>query len=197
MTNGYGAWEPLEPDALPVVLAPVRARWWLAGGGALDRHPGPGTRQHDDIDVQILRRDHMHVREVLSDWDMHAADPPGGLRPWPVGEELRPELHDIWCRRNPDSPWAFQLMIADTEGDDWIYRRDPRIRRPLDELDGPATTDAMRVLAPEIQLLYKSKGLRPKDQLDYDAVAPRLTREQRGWLEDALRMVAADHPWVS
>jgi hypothetical protein len=53
------------------------------------------------------------------------------------------------------------------------------------------------VLAPEIQLLYKSKGLRPKDQADFDAVLPALRPEQRRWLRDALTIESPSHTWLS
>src|SRR5438477_577830 len=115
-----GDWDPLSPGELAHTLAPVRARWWLAGGWALDLFLGRETRAHDDIDVQILRPDHLRVRSALADWDAHAVDRAGTLRPWPVGEELPPAVHDIWCRRSPADPWASQLMIADTAGGDGL-----------------------------------------------------------------------------
>ena len=191
-----GDWDPLSPGELAHTLAPVRARWWLAGGWALDLFLGRETRAHDDIDVQILRPEHLRVRSALAAWDAHAAEPAGTLRPWPVDEELPPGVHDIWCRRSSADPWAFQLLIADTAGGDWVYRRDPRIRRPLAELSGPTSTRAMQVLSPDIQLLYKSKALRPKDQQDFDAVLPALTTLQRRWLRTALTTAAPGHPWL-
>jgi hypothetical protein len=196
-TTDLGPWDALSPADLATVFAGVAAIWWLAGGWALDLFLGRVTRPHDDIDVQILRRDHLRIRKALASWDMHAADPPGTLRPWPVNEELPASVHDVWCRRSPDEPWAFQLMIADTEGDDWVYRRDPRVRRPLGELSGPTSTRTMRVLTPDVQLLYKSKGLRPKDQQDFDAVLSALTTRQRAWLRQALTTASPSHPWVA
>ena len=137
------------------------------------------------------------MRQALSEWDAHAADPPGTLRPWSVGEELAGAVHDIWLRREAGQPWAFQLMIDDVQGQHWIFRRDHRITRPLSSLAGPSSTATCPVLAPEIQLLYKSKGLRPKDEQDFDAVLPALSDEQRRWLSGALAVVAPDHPWRS
>lgn len=191
-----GRWEPLSPDELDDALAPVESIWWLAGGWAIDLFLGRRTREHEDIDVQILRGDHVAIREALGDWDAHAVDPPGSLRPWPLGEELAPRVHDIWVRRDADDPWRFQLMIADVDGADWVYRRDRRVRRALDELTGPASTPGRRVLAPEVQLLYKSKGLRPKDEADFVAALSALDPAQRTWLADALTLVSPTHPWL-
>ena len=197
MAAELGPWQPLSVAELVAALADARTIWWLAGGWALDLFLGRETRTHDDIDVQILRAHHVQVRAVLAGWDLHAADPPGTLRPWPVGEELPAHVHDIWCRRSPADPWAFQLMIADTSGEDWVYRRDPRIRRPVIELSGPTSTSTLRVLSPDVQLLYKSKGLRPKDQQDFDAVLPALTLGQKGWLRTALETSSPGHPWLA
>lgn len=87
-------------------------------------------------------------------------------------------------------------MLDRSEGGDWIYRRDERIRRPLDELNGPASTPERRVLAPEIRLLYKSKSRRPKDDTDFAACRPSLSESQRRWLSDALRQTSASHDWL-
>jgi hypothetical protein len=186
----------VAPEDLVDALSGVEARWWLAGGWAIDLFLGRRTREHEDIDVQILRPDHVGVRAALSDWDAHAADPPGTLRPWRVDEELPPEVHDIWVRRGADDPWRFQLMIADVAGDDWVYRRDHRIRRPVSELSGPASTPERQVLAPEVQLLYKSKGPRPKDEADFAAARDALGTDRRDWLAAALAVAAPTHPWL-
>ncbi len=55
------------------------------------------------------------------------------------------------------------------------------------------SADAVPYLAPEIQLLFKSKGLRAKDDLDAETVIPLLAPERRRWLRDHL---PADHPWL-
>lgn len=189
-------WSPIDPDALPGLLAAVDAPWWLAGGWAVDAFLGRVTRVHEDTDVLVLRRDQAAFRAALDPWDVHAADPPGALRPWPVGETLPPEVHDVWCRPTRSSPWALQLMIDDTDGEDWVYRRDPRLRRPVSSLAGPASDSAGLVLAPEVQLLQKSKGRRPKDEADFAAAAPVLTPSARVWLRQTLDLVSPGHEWA-
>jgi hypothetical protein len=54
----------------------------------------------------------------------------------------------------------------------------------------------MQVLAPEIQLLYKCKGLRPKDQADFETVLPALDAARRGWLRSAIAVLSPAHPWL-
>ena len=85
-------------------------------------------------------------------------------------------------------------MIDETGDGDWISRRDPGIRRPLASI-GAASGDGIPCLAPEIQLFYKAKNLRPKDETDFTAVLPILTEPQRRWLSDALARVHCEHPW--
>ena len=182
---------------MPGLLAGCDATWWLAGGWAIDLLVGQQTRRHEDLDVLVLRPEQHVVREHLREWDVHVADPPGALRPWPLGEELPPHLHDVWIRRDAGSPWRFQLMIDDVDGDDWLFRRDHRIRRPIASLRGRASREDLPVLVPEIQLLYKSGRPRPKDLADLDTVLPHLTDEERRWVHDALVLTRPDHEWIA
>jgi hypothetical protein len=186
----------LTPDEVTALLGDLPCPWWLAGGWSIDLHLGRQTRSHEDTDVVILRDDQGVVRDHLAGWDLRAADPPGSLRPWPAGEVLPESVHDVWCRRRPGDNWALQLMIVDVVDGSWVYRRDPRIRRPLAELDGPASGPARRVLAPEVQLLYKSKAPRAKDEADFAAVVGELDPARRDWLGAALTVTSARHPWL-
>ena len=156
MTGTLGTWEPLSPAEVADELRGMPCRWWIAGGWAIDLHMGRQSRAHADVDVVVLRPDQLAVQRHLAGWDLQAADPPGTLRAWVEGKTLPTGVHDVWCRRLPSSPWCLQLMIADAEDDQWVYRRDTRIRRPIAELDGPASNAEHRVLSPDIQLLYKS-----------------------------------------
>jgi hypothetical protein len=195
--SDLGSWEPLTPAPISGLFAGSGVRWWIAGGWSLDLLVGRQTRRHADIDVTVLRADVGAVRAHFANWDLHVADPPGTgrLRPWRVGEELAPDLHDVWCRRTPGEPWRFQLMIDDAEDEVWVYRRHARVRRPVASLRGRASSPDMPVLSPEIQLLYKSKGRREKDEVDFVRVLPLLSEEEKEWLRQALEMVTPGHPW--
>jgi hypothetical protein len=191
----YGPWEPLAPSSVGELFGAAGFRWWIAGGWALDLFLGRQSRPHHDTDVLVLRPDQLAVQRTLAGWDLHAADPPGTLRPWAPGEELRVGVHDIWCRAAPSAPWGLQLMLGEVEGDDWVFRRDRRIRGPAAAL-GCVSPDGLPYLAPEVQLLYKAGvAPRPKDEADFAAVAPHLPTERRRWLRDALATCAPTHPW--
>lgn len=156
--------------------------------------PVTGWRQHDDTDIGICRQDAPLLRRVLPDWDIQiAAD--GLLTPW-KGGPLDPDASDragnnLWCRPSPGAPWALDILIGDGDHDGWIYRRDPKIRRPWNEAV-LHSEDGLAYLAPEVQLLFKSKTVRPKDALDAATVIPQIEPSRRSWLANHL---ASDHPW--
>lgn len=191
----FGDWKPLSLDSVAELFKSVDIPWWIAGGWAIDLFLGRQTREHADIDVLVLREDYAELRRHLGDWDVHAADPPGSLRPWPLGETLDAAVHDIWCRLIPTSPWSLQVMLNDAVDGEWVYRRDPRVRRALGELSGPASTSTHPVLAPEVQLLYKSKNPRSKDVEDFHLARVLMAETQLQWLDDALAITAPEHPW--
>lgn len=188
-------WEALLPEEVRDLLAGVDAPWWVAGGYAIEYAVGKPFREHGDVDILMLHRDHMEAQRALPGWELWAADPPGTLRPWAPGEVLPPEIHDIWCRPTPDSPWRFQFMLDNAEGPEWVSRRDARIRLPLNEI-GRVTSDGIPYLRPEIQLLYKAKGPRPKDEQDFTMALSKLDTEQRQWLREAITIAYGEHPWL-
>ncbi len=192
-----GTWHPLSPAEVAGELRELPCRWWIAGGWAIDLHLGRQSRAHADVDVLILRADQLAVQRHLSGWDLQAADPPGALRPWVPGETLATEIHDVWCRRSPSSPWCLQLRIDDGDDDCWVYRRDGRIRRPVAELDGPSSNAERRVLSPDVQLLYKSANVRAKDEADFKTVVEALDASQRRWLRQSLAIASPRHPWLA
>ncbi len=170
-------------------------RWWVAGGYAIELAVGRAFRSHGDIDVLVLRRDLAAVQRALAGWELWAADPPGTLRPWADGEVLGPQVHDIWCRPGPDRPWRVQVMADEADGDVWVSRRNPALRRPVAGIGLRA--DGIPFLAPEIQLFYKAREPRAKDRRDFAEVVPLLGPAQRQWLSAAILETYGPHPWVS
>jgi hypothetical protein len=186
-----GPWEPLELESVVEAFAPAAFRWWVSGGRALDLHLGRTWRSHEDTDVGVVRRDLAYVHSLLSAWDLHVAAA-GHLTPW-NGEPLDAAVHqnNVWCRPAPGSPWALDLTIGEGSNDCWIYRRDPSVQVPW-ALAVLRTTDNVPYLSPELQLLYKSKATRPKDDVDAAEVIPELDARQRDLLA---RLLEPDHAW--
>ena len=188
-------WNPLPPKVAASHFADFPGWWAIAGGWALDLFIGEQSRHHDDTDIIVLRDDMAQLHDQVPGWELFAADPPGTLRPWPRGETLPSPVHDIWCRPRSRTRWQLQLMLNPSDGDEWVYRRDPAIRRPLTEV--VLLRSGTPVLAPEIQLLYKSKAPREKDERDLRTVLPHLDAGQRQWLATVLAGQHPEHPWLT
>ena len=97
----------------------------------------------------------------------------------------------MWCRLNADGPWVLDVTISEGSDDNWIYRRDPTIHVPWD-MAVLRTAEGIPYLAPELQLLYKSKGMRSKDDIDAAEVIPSLDARRRELLS---RLLDSNHPW--
>ncbi len=197
----FGIWQPWQPQEVANFFATLDVPWWIAGGWAIDLFLGTQTRKHDDIDIQVLRRDQRAIRTLFAEWDLQEAHPTIPLSAWPFrtwepDQPLRAGVDDVWCRPNKTAPWAMQFMIADTNDHQWLCRRDPGITRPITSI-GHRTREGIPYIAPEIQLLYKAKGRRPKDEADFMTVLPHLDQQSRTWLVQALTIVHPGHPWLT
>jgi hypothetical protein len=128
---------------------------------------------------------------------------------WSVGEQLELPLHQINVYRSadeylahadtvsadPEHRWWFQIMLGETADNDWVYRRNPAIRRPLGRI-GFHPPGGLPHLAPEIVLLFKSKHMLAPDRADFDRAAPAMDFESRQWPRQALLLTAPDHEWL-
>ncbi len=170
--------------------------WGIAGGYAIEQFVGRPFRAHGDIDIVVFRDEQLMLQRWLNGWQLFAADPPGTLRPWRAGEALLYGIHDIWGHERQSDAWQLQIMLVETEGDEWFSRRDRRVRGRRDEL--LVTYGGLPCLRVEVQLFYKARNPRPKDALDFEACLPRLDTAARDWLCDQLRLLyPEDHPWLA
>ena len=190
---GTRNWKRSSPSDAEEWLAEVDSQWWIAGGWALDLYRGQPTREHSDLDVGCFRQDLPNIRAALRGWMVCAAHD-GHLSPLRPDEEPRPDVNSVWCRPADAEEWWLELLLDERQGQDWVFRRCADVRRPahaiaLTSKCGPA------YLRPELQLLYKSKNRRPKDDADFDSIRPLLGQAARRWLSDALGSIEPDHPW--
>lgn len=188
-------WRPLPRAELCPLLAALPATWWLAGGTALELFAGRSWRAHGDVDAGILRTDQSTVCRALPGWQRFAAKD-GELHELAADERAAPGANSVWCRREGETPFRFELLLDASDGDEWVFRRDPRVRLPLADLALRAA-DGCPYLRPEVQLLYKAKARRPKDEADFAVVAPLLDARARDWLRAALALVAPGHDWIA
>ena len=189
-----GRWDPPSPTAVADLFAAAPFRWWLVGGWALEL-AGGRRRPHQDTDVGVRRRDLPAVRVFLAGRGLHLWAPhPDRLRPILAGTTLDDDETQFWLRRDAASPWLVDLLATPTDGCDWLFSRDERVRRPLDDvLD---EVDGIPILVPEVALLHKAGLDRERDRDDLDALRDVLDPAQRRWLADAIATAWPGHAWL-
>jgi hypothetical protein len=188
-------WRPTSPAEVLEWLAPLSVPWWIAGGWALDLFLGQVTRPHVDIDVGIFRCDALSVCTMLSDWEIFEAQA-GSLTRLELPTAPRKAVNSLWCRRRGECVWRFELMLDEGDGSAWTFRRDDNIGRPF-KIAIHRSPESIPYLAPEIQLLYKSKEVRHNDQVDFERVVGRLDKDARAWLRKSIARMYPHHAWLS
>lgn len=191
----YGEWLPRTPTDARALFDGYPGTWWIAGGWALQAFTGV-VRDHEDVDPGILLAElpliRAHVRGRFDLWGASS----GALKPVLSDDpaDMLEGTAGMWVRPSAADPWEYDILLSPGTPDEWQYKRDPRIRMPMG--DALWERDGIRYLQPEIQLLYKAKGLREKDQIDFDATLPFLDEDRRRWLADGLRQTLPGHPWL-
>ncbi|MBX2994956.1 MAG: hypothetical protein KF681_09040 [Bdellovibrionaceae bacterium] len=171
--------------------------WCVAGGWALDLFLDRQTREHDDMEIVVLRENTELLYQHFKPFGprlIFSGEPPVFL-PW-EGDAIDPQV--IQLRLKPElvdaSGVNFDLLLTPSRERLWVCRRDQRLTRPLSDVRLDAR--GLPVLAPEIVLLFKAKYAREKDERDLEAVLPLLSPAARTWLHDALDFIHPGHPWI-
>jgi hypothetical protein len=194
----YGPWLPRTPGDAALLFDGYPGRWWIAGGWAVEAFTGV-HRSHGDLDPSIPRRDLALLRRHFAGkLDLWSADQDTlrVLLPDDIGQDpLADSCENVWARRSGAEPWELDIILMDVTDDTWIFKRDSRIRRPVDDIVW--SVDSVPYLRPEVQLLHKAAGLRPQDQDDFDASVSLLSATDRRWLRDAIELTQPTHPWLN
>ncbi|AJD89624.1 hypothetical protein JMA_03070 [Jeotgalibacillus malaysiensis] len=198
MSIDIDCWNPLSLSEVQALFHGAPVQWWIAGGWALDLYLERQTREHSDIDVVILREDHLKLQDYLQHgWELFKAIK-GEIIPWKYGESLTSQIDNIWVKKKGSGSWALQVMIMDTENLQWVYKRNDQIRKAVNDI-GLKSESGIPYLKPEIQLLYKggSSRIREKDLTDLFHVLPEMAPASRCWLQAALLLQFSEgHSWV-
>ncbi|MGX6607557.1 nucleotidyltransferase domain-containing protein [Micromonosporaceae bacterium Da 78-11] len=193
MAPDLDAWAPWHPRRLAERLAGIETPWYVAGGWAVDLHLGVRTREHEDLEIAVPRAHFGSVAARFPELDFYVA---GDGRVVPVTPAALGEHFQTWAYDREAAVWRFDVFREPHDGDVWVSRRDPGLRRPYAEIVR-RTPDGIPYLAPEVVLLFKAKHRRDKDEADFAVTAPRLTPTERAWLDKALDVVHPGHPWRS
>ena len=195
ITPSYGRGEPIHPDEIAELSPASLDRGGSAEGGrstsssiarraatTISTSPSSGTTSS-------------RSSTTFAPGTCHYATPTHELEPWD-GRRLDLPIHGIWARRSaePSAPWTCEFLLNEERDDESIFLRNEAIGRPLEEIGDER--NGVPFLRPEIVLLYKSSERSPKNDTDFAAVVPRLSREARLWLRAALERYDSRHPWV-
>jgi hypothetical protein len=192
---GLEAWKPWHPNEVFSFLHAVDAPWHIAGGWALDLWHGFETRNHEDIEIAVIRSDFSAFRRAFAEMQFFCA---GSGRVQHLAADAEPlgAVHQVWCLDNTMRQWKLDIMLEPGTADEWVFRRDRRISRRRSDLIGQ-TSDGLPYLRPAGVLLFKAKNLRGKDELDFENAAGKLEAEERSWLKTALTNAHPGHEWIA
>jgi hypothetical protein len=191
-------WRAWTPDEAVRRLTGIDVPWAVAGGWAIDLHVGHTTRAREDLEICVpaARAETVLAAFPPPRWSWYV--PESGLLPpldGPEGDGLLAREHQTWLWSIDEGAYVLDVFREPHDGDTWICRRDPTLRRPL--ADVIATSGfGVPYVRPEIVLLFKAKLCRPKDQADLEVCLPVLDQAARAWLGTALQLVHPGHPWL-
>src|SRR5919107_870355 len=119
------------PLRVAALMRDFRPGWFIVGGWAIDLYLGRVTRPHGDIEIGVFRADQEALQRHLEGWELRKAAG-GELSLWRRGEFLELPVHEIHCFNESAEPARLEVLLNERDGREWVYRRDARIRRPLD-----------------------------------------------------------------
>jgi len=53
------------------------------------------------------------------------------LGPWGPGQILGREVHGVWVRETPDSPWCFEFWLSDIDEELWSFRYNDAVQHSV------------------------------------------------------------------
>ena len=184
--RGPSLWGEFDPSVVPADAARwfdgFAGPWAVAGGWAIEMFVGHSFREHKDLEVAIARHDTDKLHAQLPGWLLFYPSP-GAFRPWLADQPFDPDEHQLWCKRVVDGPWTLEILVEDIRDGVLHFRRDPAVTMPLEEAFR-VTPEGIPYVAPHLQLLYKTKGRRPRDDADFVAAVPLLSEEEIVWLDE-------------
>jgi len=186
-----------EPLKVFKLLTGFEKPWFVAGGWAIDLYLGQVTRPHRDIEIAILRADQLAFQNYMRDWELVKVIPESGGRrePWDEGEWLELPVHELHARREGEDPKDLEILLNESWGEEWRFRRNLDILRPLSKI-GQLSGIGIPLLSPEIVLLYKAKKPTAVDQIDFKNVSEVLKGKPRRWLRKSIETCYPKHPWL-
>jgi Aminoglycoside-2''-adenylyltransferase len=187
-------WEPWSAEKLATLFDGITTPWTIVGGWAIDLWLGQQTRSHKDIEISILRDDIKIFQNSLTEIDFFCAGS-GKLTALAPNQTPEHAVHQVWCLDRTQQQWRLDIMMEPGTQEEWVFRRNPIIKRPRSKMTSKTPTD-IPFLNPAGVLLYKAKHVRGKDEHDFDQVAQKLQPSDKDWLIGALQVEHPNHHWI-
>jgi len=168
--------------------------WFVSGGWAIDLFLGHVTREHEDLEIGAFFPDQRAIRELLQEWDLFRIRDATWV-PWVETDRIELPEFQAQARSARTALPAFDIFFNPIDGDDWLSRRHAGVRVAVADLIR-RTPARIPYLAPEVQLLYKAKYHRAKDDADFEAAIRVMDAAQRQWLRKVLATHHPGDPWL-
>src|SRR4029078_6240712 len=186
--------------ALARVMRGYGHPWFVSGGWAIDLFVGRVTREHTDVEVGAFFPQQEDLRRHLADWELKRIRN-DAWEPWADGDQIELPEFQLQARSSRRAPYVFDIFLNRRDGDDWLSRRHQNVRLRATDIVGRtagrgAAPRGVPYLVPEVQLLYKAKYHRPKDDADFDAAVGSMTAAERGGLGETLTTPHPGDPWI-
>jgi hypothetical protein len=195
MMNGFASLHVVSS-----LMAGFPHPWFISGGWAIDLFLNQVTRPHSDVEIGLLRNHQQALQTQFAGWRLTKNDflrPEGAARvPWDNDDWVAAPLFQVQAWRPEDEEPAYDFFLNDSVEGAWQFRHVPSITRPVEEMS-MRSPDGIPFLVPEIQLAFKGKGQRPKDEHDFTHVLPHLSEAQRVWLARTLKAAYGTHSWIA
>ena len=190
--------EPISDEVARVatLMSEFPCSWALCGGWSVDAWLGRRTRDHCDVDLTIFHDDQRAIFEFFTTgWLLNGHDEADedGKAPW-SGRRLGFPSH---IHAYFGDEFNLDIQLNRRDGADWVFSTKADLRLPISRCIVTSPW-GIPTLAPEAIVFYKAIGfVRPHDEVDFVALAPTLTADQREWLLEALAALRPEHQWLA
>lgn len=185
MRTDFNNWQLLSIESLKQIMHDADFDWYLAGGIALDEFLGRKTRNHEDIDILVNFKYLERILDFFKNYKVYTA------RNGSLSLSLFNEVHStdsLWIAKDDEESFIIQILFFEEEAGHWIYKRNAAVRKKIEDIY--FVKNDMKIIQPEIQLLYKmnSSNVREKDLDDYHNIYPVLEERQKAWLDQYVKL---------
>lgn len=189
MRTDFNNWQLLSIESLKQIIQDADYDWYLAGGIALDEFLGRKTRDHEDIDILVNFKYLERILDYFNSYKVYTAR--NGSLSLSALNNIK-STDSLWITKDENESFIIEILLFEEEEGHWIYKRDNAVRKKIEDIY--FDKNDMKIIQPEIQLLYKmnSSNVREKDLYDYHNVYPVLEERQKAWLDSVLKFDKLD-----